>query len=185
MTGAAIAVLSMLAVDAPAPEPTGKDPAPLKDSKKPSLIIGADAIIDLFPSNTDLFTGARLNLGFGSGMGLRALAVLEGGYATTGLGFANQGGYLGAGAQGELVIHDYLVPFARLMGNVKVVSRSTLRSDFLSDQAIIFSLGVRVLKFIDLHASLGGNSKGRFAGGAGIGLGWRWSFATGEREPQG
>jgi hypothetical protein len=179
MTGALL--LAAALAQAPA------EPAP--EDAPSALVIGAEAFGEFFPASTkkvpmrtqpqqSVLTGVRLLFGFRYAARFRGFALFEAGYAAAGIeaGRGQDGFMAGAGAEGQWIVHRFFMFIVRLMGDVKVAQRATNTSGTLADSALVFSFGVRLIRFLELHASYGNDFAGGSAFGFGAALGWSWAF---------
>mgnify|MGYP001311860157 CR=1 FL=1 len=154
-----------------------------------ALIVGAEAFGEFFPSSSvpvpgtsqpqqSVLTGLRLLFGFRYAARFRGFAVFEGGYAAAGrrAGSGQDGLMLGAGAEGQWQVNRFLMPMVRLMGDVRVAHWARNMSGTLARSALVFSLGLRVFRFLELHACIGSDFAGGTSVGFGAALGWQWAF---------
>jgi hypothetical protein len=185
-------MLVVLSADPLPPAALAPDTAEPAEPRSTSLIVGAEAFGEFFPSSSQVvpnamsrrqqsvLTGPRITLGYSHADTFRGFLVLEGGYAAAGLkaGNGDDGAMLGVGAEGDYVAHKWLMPFVRLTGDFRVAQSAQLASGTLTDRALVFSMGVRALRFLDVHFCMGSDFAGGFAVGFGAGLGWQWEIGV-------
>jgi len=167
--------------------PKPERPRRITPGPRSGLLIGAEAFIDSWPAPTQrgpnraaqyghiLMTGARMTAGYQHRSLLRGMLVIDLAYAASRLELnTGQDGFvLGIGAEGDYVIHELLVPFARVTAGWTLTKN---QRPGITDRTLIFAAGVRVLKAIDLHVSLSTDFWGNFYPGAGAAFGWQWLF---------
>jgi hypothetical protein len=156
-----------------------------------SLVLGTEAFGEFFPRSSvvvpnmtdhkqqSVLTGPRLTAGYQYRDLFRVLGVFDFGYAAAGLkaGDGNDGFMVGAGLEADAVVHRWLLPFVRATYDLKLVTGATGPNGSLASDAFVFSVGVRALRFLDVHFATGHDFAGGWSIGFGAGLGWSWSFA--------
>lgn len=184
----AVMVSAVLGEATPPPDevvPQPERPRPVRAGPRSGLLLGADAFVDGWPSPVQrganragqygqiLLAGGRLTAGYQHRSLLRGLLVVELAYAASQLSLntGQDGLVLGLGAEGDYVVHELLVAFARVTAGWTLTKQ---QRPGITDRMLTFAAGVRVFRFLDLHVSLSTDFWGNLSPGIGAALGWQW-----------
>ncbi len=165
--------------------PKPERPRQIRPGPRSGLLLGVDAFIDGWPFASQqgpnranqypqsLLTGGRLTAGYQHQSLLRGLLVVELAYAAARLEMnTGQDGFvLGLGAEGDYVAHELLIFFGRVTAGWTLTKQ--MRPG-ITDRMLNFALGVRALRAVDLHVTVGTDFFGTFTAGVGAALGWQW-----------